>query len=102
MGFGIDIVGEGPDLGDDKDVENADPDVEGDAFLVALRAEDGEDEEMRGEEGCKAGDEFDALDLGGDEGVERDGEQEEGGLAGGGVSLAVSATFSENLRRCGR
>ena len=90
------MVGESPNLRDEKDVEDADPDIEGYAWLVALGAEDGEDEEMRGEESGEAGDEFDALDLSGDEGVEREEEHEEGGLAGGGVGLDVSAAFSED------
>ena len=94
--FGVKIVGESPDLRDDKDVDDADPDTEGYAFLLALGAEDGEDEEMRGEESREAGDEFDALDLSGDEGVEREEEHEEGGLADGGIRIAVSAAFGED------
>ena len=67
--FGVKIVGESPDLLDGKDVDDADPDIEGYAILVALGAEDGEDGEMIGEESGEAGDEFDALDLSGGEGV---------------------------------
>ena len=96
--FRVDVVGEGPDLADDEDVEDADPDVEHHAFLRAADAGQVEDHQVGDEEQQQARNQLDADHLGADVAVQRNQEHQQRRLPGAGIGFHVRAAFGQDQR----
>src|SRR5262249_43693312 len=86
------------ELRDEKNVEDADPEIERDRDRRALARERVKNEQVRDEKQRDPCDQPDAVHFGREISVRRDGEKQEQRLAGGGVGLHLGAAAGKDQR----
>ena len=96
--LGVDVVGEGPELRDDHQAEDADPDEEHDGERHAKLREDEEDHRARGERHRDDIDQLHAAELRHQPSVERNDESEHHDLTGGQIALELGRALAEDQR----